>query len=78
MVFGLPKVNNSKIMDGLWLGAGFTLGYIAVVGGIKIIDKITGGMLPDEFANARAAYSYYGGRTFNTLSPQDVDDYAIQ
>jgi hypothetical protein len=34
-------------------------------------DRFSGGLIPDEIANARVSYydSNYGGATFNTLQP---------
>ena len=69
-----PK--NSKLNEAILFGAGLTVGYILVSGGIKLLDKFTGGIVPDEFTQSRVAY--YGGETFNTLNPTgDGENYYI-
>jgi hypothetical protein len=70
-MFNIPKINNSKLMDGVVLGIGFTAGYILLTAGLKMADRFSGGLIPDEIANARVSYydSNYGGATFNTLQP---------
>jgi hypothetical protein len=71
-----PK--NSKLNEAILFGAGLTVGYILVSGGIKLLDKFTGGFIPDEFTQSRYANSYYGGETFNTLAPTgDGENYYI-
>lgn len=65
----LPHLNESRVWDALNFGIGLTLGFILVSGGIKLLDKASGGIIPDEFSQAtgEGRVSYFGGETFNTL-----------
>ena len=67
----LPKFNESRIWDAVNFGVGLTLGFILVSGGIKLLDRAAGGIIPDEFSSATGGgggrVSYYGGETFNSL-----------
>ena len=44
------------LKEAVVFGAGLTLGFILVSGGIKMLDKVTGGgYIPDEFTSAEAS-----------------------
>ena len=67
-MFGIK--GNKGLMDAVVFGAGLTVGFILISGGLKLVDKATGGIIPDEFTQARYARAYQGfGSTLNTLGP---------
>ena len=69
----LPHFNESRVYDAINFGVGLTLGFVLVSGGIKLLDRFTGGIVPNEFSEAvgedvmPSKYSYFGGETFNSL-----------
>ena len=70
----LPHFNEARVWDALNFGVGLTLGFILVSGGIKLLDRAAGGIIPNEFSQAvgedvveGGRVSYYGGETFNSL-----------
>ena len=67
-IFGF--IDTKKIADGALLGAGLLIGAIMVSGGIKTVNKFSGGMIPEDFSSADV---FYG--TGNSLSPGDDGSY---
>lgn len=67
-MFGIKQ---KGLTDAMVFGAGLTIGFILISGGLKLVDKFTGGnIIPDEFTQARYARAYQGfGSTLNTLGP---------
>jgi hypothetical protein len=68
----VPHLNEGRVWDAVNFGIGLTLGFILVSGGIKLLDKAAGGVIPDEFSDSvgypyEATKAMYGGETFNTL-----------
>jgi len=69
----IPHLNEGRIWDALNFGVGLTLGFIVVSGGIKLLDRAAGGVIPNEFTDAvgypydAGKVSYFGGETFNSL-----------
>ena len=61
---GMFGIDTKKVADAALLGAGLVIGAILVVGGIKTVNRYTGGIIPEDFTS----YSMYG--TGNTLSPE--------
>lgn len=65
-------IDTKKVADGALLGSGLLLGMILLSGLIKTTEKVTGGIIPDEFTRVDA---FYG--TGNTLSPSPDGSYWI-
>ena len=69
----IPHFNEGRVWDAINFGVGLTLGFVLVSGGIKLIDKFSGGIIPNEFSEAvgedvmPSKYAYFGGETFNSL-----------
>lgn len=63
----LMGIDTKKVADAALLGAGFVIGVILVMGGIKTVNKFSGGIIPEDFQ------SYYG--TGNSLSPDGEGSY---
>lgn len=64
---GLLGIDTKKVADAALLGAGLVIGAILVMGGIKTVNRYTGGVIPEDFT------SYYG--TGNSLSPDGEGQY---
>lgn len=65
-VFG---IDTKKVADAALLGAGLVIGAVLVMGGIRTVNKYSGGMIPEEFT------SYYG--TGNSLTPDGEGNYWV-
>lgn len=65
----LMGIDTKKVADAALLGAGLVIGAILVMGGIKTVNRYTGGIIPEDFTS----YSMYG--TGNTLSPDGEGGY---
>lgn len=65
----LLGIDTKKVADAALLGAGLVIGAILVMGGIKTVNRFSGGLIPEDFTS----YSMYG--TGNTLSPDGEGGY---
>lgn len=68
---GVLGIDTKKVADAALLGAGLVIGAILVMGGIKTVNKFSGGIIPEDFTS----YSMYG--TGNTLSPDGEGSYYL-
>ena len=59
----LGFIDTKKIADGALLGAGLLLGAIMLSGTLKTVQKVSGGIIPEDFASTDV---FYG--TGNTLT----------
>ena len=66
----LGFIDTKKIADGALLGAGLLLGAIMLSGTIKTVQKVSGGIIPEDFADTDV---FYG--TGNSLSPDGEGGY---
>lgn len=70
----MKHLGNKGLKEAIVFGAGLTLGFILVTGGIKMLDKATGGgYIPDEFTSTQAMY----GGTMNTLVADESGGYSL-
>lgn len=70
----MKLLKSGKLKDGIVLGAGLTLGYIAVNGILKLVERYSGGAIPDEFIS-RVTYGDFASNysdTLNTVRTEDV------
>ena len=73
----MKGLGNKGLKEAVIFGAGLTIGFIIVSGGIKLLDKASGGgYIPDEFVEATPAESAYGG-TMNSLTMGETGEFGL-